>query len=231
MLRVLTALTACAFATAVAAQPIGPVVERDGIWELRKSRDSFTDKTACVITPTGQIYVQISRGSLYINYSGRGGIRGWQIRLDEGQVSQMTIPGRINERLGILQISGPQFDQIMKSRRLRIQALTLISGIKNEDFQLNGLARLYQRMMQTCFGANEGVQDSAVSSVTAIPPATRLRQCLALPAMTKERLDCYDAIIVPQPRVGARAPKIVTDCRQLKEEDDRVRCFDRFAAP
>jgi hypothetical protein len=55
-----------------------------------------------------------------------------------------------------------------------------------------------------------------------------LRTCLAIEDMTKERLDCYDAIVPPQPKPKPPAAKVVTDCRFLKEEDERLICFNRF---
>lgn len=56
----------------------------------------------------------------------------------------------------------------------------------------------------------------------------KLRACLTIDDMTKERLDCYDAIVPPEPRQKPPVAKIVTDCRFLKEEDERLSCFNRF---
>jgi hypothetical protein len=46
----------------------------------------------------------------------------------------------------------------------------------------------------------------------------RLRGCLAIENMTKARLDCYDAIV----------PPTIEDCRLVKQEDQRITCFNRF---
>ena len=46
---------------------------------------------------------------------------------------------------------------------------------------------------------------------------------------TKERLNCYDAIYAPQPKPKAPAAKGVKDCRFLKEEDERLTCYNGFA--
>ena len=46
---------------------------------------------------------------------------------------------------------------------------------------------------------------------------------------TKERLNCYDAIYAPEPKPKAPAAKGVADCRFLKEEDERLTCFNGFA--
>ena len=46
----------------------------------------------------------------------------------------------------------------------------------------------------------------------------RLRGCLAIEDMTKARLDCYDAIV----------PPAIEDCRLVKQDDQRITCFNRF---
>jgi hypothetical protein len=59
--------------------------------------------------------------------------------------------------------------------------------------------------------------------------AARLQACLEIDDATKERLNCYDAIFPPTPKPKAPAAKGVTDCRFIKEEDERLTCFNGFA--
>jgi hypothetical protein len=56
----------------------------------------------------------------------------------------------------------------------------------------------------------------------------KLRSCLELKDMTKQRLDCYDAILPPQPNPTPLPAKVVTDCRFSQSEDERLICFNRF---
>ena len=64
------------------------------------------------------------------------------------------------------------------------------------------------------------------------PPAmtTELQACLAHDDNTKLRLDCYDAVFTPQPKPKAPKARAAIDCRFLKEEDERLSCFNKFAA-
>ena len=55
-----------------------------------------------------------------------------------------------------------------------------------------------------------------------------LRTCLEIEDQSKERLDCYDAKIKPAPKQVSATAKTVKDCRFLKEEDERLNCFNRF---
>jgi hypothetical protein len=59
--------------------------------------------------------------------------------------------------------------------------------------------------------------------------AAKLQACLEIDDATKERLNCYDAIIKPTPKPKAPAAKGVMDCRFFKEEDERLTCFNGFA--
>jgi hypothetical protein len=59
--------------------------------------------------------------------------------------------------------------------------------------------------------------------------AAELQACLDIDDATKERLNCYDAIFAPKPNPKAPAAKAVMDCRFMKEEDERLTCFNGFA--
>jgi hypothetical protein len=55
-----------------------------------------------------------------------------------------------------------------------------------------------------------------------------LRGCLTIEDGSKERLDCYDGIVPPDPKPKPPVAKVVADCKFLKEEDERLGCFNRF---
>lgn len=59
--------------------------------------------------------------------------------------------------------------------------------------------------------------------------AVRLQSCLDLDDGTKDRLNCYDAVIPPQPKPKPAKAKGVADCKFFKEEDERLACFNGFA--
>ena len=59
--------------------------------------------------------------------------------------------------------------------------------------------------------------------------AEKLLACLEIDDETKDRLDCYDAIIAPRPKPKSAPANGVMDCRYVKEEDERLKCFNEFA--
>ena len=54
--------------------------------------------------------------------------------------------------------------------------------------------------------------------------------CLEIDDETKDRLDCYDAAVPPKPpKSKAGNANGVMDCRYVKEQDERLKCFNGFA--
>jgi hypothetical protein len=62
-------------------------------------------------------------------------------------------------------------------------------------------------------------------------PLQTLRTCLEIEDQSKERLDCYDEKLAPEPKQVSAPAKTVQDCRFVKEEDERLTCFNRFVNP
>jgi hypothetical protein len=64
-------------------------------------------------------------------------------------------------------------------------------------------------------------------------PSPAFISCLDQDDGTKERLNCFDKLVPPQVRqvLVQEAPKNVTDCRYVKEEDQRLKCFNHFVVP
>jgi hypothetical protein len=58
--------------------------------------------------------------------------------------------------------------------------------------------------------------------------ATRLQSCQDIDDQTKERLSCYDEVLKPAPKPKPGAAKTVMDCKFIKEEDERLTCYNGF---
>jgi hypothetical protein len=70
----------------------------------------------------------------------------------------------------------------------------------------------------TAFVAVVALVSSFATGAVAQSVTERLRGCLSIEDITKARLDCYDAIV----------PPVIEDCRLVKQEDQRLTCFNRF---
>jgi hypothetical protein len=58
--------------------------------------------------------------------------------------------------------------------------------------------------------------------------ATRLQSCQDIDDQTKERLNCYDEVLKPAAKPKPGAAKTVMDCKFIKEEDERLTCYNGF---
>jgi hypothetical protein len=83
--------------------------------------------------------------------------------------------------------------------------------------------------------AKGAAKDSAKESVkdkkgppTGKSIATRLQSCQDIDDQTKERLSCYDEVLKPAPKPKPGAAKTVMDCKFIKEEDERLTCYNGF---
>jgi hypothetical protein len=99
---------------------------------------------------------------------------------------------------------------------------------------LYSAAALAQANPPPTVGGKPLLQVSPKGSRTAAAPAkpqstaVKLQACLEIDDGTKDRLNCYDAVVAPKPKVKTAAAKAVTDCRFVKEEDERLACFNGF---
>ena len=79
--------------------------------------------------------------------------------------------------------------------------------------------------------AKEGAKQNAKDKKgppTGKSIATRLQSCQDIDDQTKERLDCYDEVLKPAPKPKPGAAKTVMDCKYIKEEDERLTCYNGF---
>jgi hypothetical protein len=58
--------------------------------------------------------------------------------------------------------------------------------------------------------------------------AVRLQACQDIEDGTKGRLDCYDEVLKPAPKPKTAAAKTVMECKFVKEEDERLACYNDF---
>jgi hypothetical protein len=119
-------------------------------WELKREKDSMTDKISCILSPIGKPYIQINKGEMFIGYGKRGGVGGFRYRIDEKPPTEMQIPTRTEQQVGAVYIGGARFQQVISGSRLRVSTLTVLNSMIEEDISLEGAKPLYRKMMAEC---------------------------------------------------------------------------------
>ena len=85
--------------------------------------------------------------------------------------------------------------------------------------------------MRAHFALIAGIALLIGHSAMAQAPGQKMKDCLLIEDGYKERLECYDALIKPEPKAGAKKAKVVGECRFVREEDERLACFNGFVEP
>src|SRR5262245_54189889 len=79
--------TALVFGASVAviAQSLSkaPVIATEANWKVLQIKGAMTDKVSCVAIYKDNHDIQLSPGTLYISYKGRGGVASYSIRIDQ----------------------------------------------------------------------------------------------------------------------------------------------------
>ena len=124
-----------------------PVVFSSGKWSVRAYKDSIADRVVCTGLYETRFDIQLTAENFYISLRGRGGIRSYKLRFDDNPAEGLALPDSVERDVSILRITGSSFSQLLSARRVRVQILTLTSGIVDEDIDLTDLPSAHEVIM------------------------------------------------------------------------------------
>ena len=138
--------TALVFGTSVAAiaQSLGKasVIATEANWRVLQIKDEMTDKVSCVAIYNNNHDIQLSPGTLYISYKGRGGVASYSIRVDDAPAGELHLASKAEENLSMIIIE-KELPKITTAKRLRVSGLTVLKTLISEDLDLNGIGEAY----------------------------------------------------------------------------------------
>lgn len=108
----------------------------------------MTDKKECTAYYGSGRTIQLTRTSFAISYRGRGMLKAYTIRFGDEPALPTALPGRTEEEIGALLIDAnePRWAKLSASKRVRVQAFTVLSTIVNDDVDLTRLADVMARL-------------------------------------------------------------------------------------
>lgn len=109
----------------------------------------MTDKKVCTAIHKGDWKIQGSAQELFISMKGRGGVRGYTVRIDDATAKSLQLATDSEKAISAVNLT-PYFDEIYGATRLRVQINSLISGIVVEDIDLNGFKEAIDFIRQNC---------------------------------------------------------------------------------
>ena len=108
----------------------------------------MTDKKQCTALYDDRSNVQLTPESLAIGFGGRGGIQGYKLRLDDATAGEMQLPTDDEKQLQVIFVNGSVYDQVKASKRLRLQAITVLNSIVDEDIDMSTYAEIQRKFVQ-----------------------------------------------------------------------------------
>ncbi|MEP7350929.1 MAG: hypothetical protein ABI668_13405 [Sphingorhabdus sp.] len=125
--------------------PLGSPI---GKWVIYGESDPMTDKMSCIAYYGGEKFVQVTDDSFAIGYGGRGGLEGYTLRFDNDAALEMTLPSRSEKSVSAFIISDtdPRYARLVTATRLRVQAITVLSSLANDDVDLTDFPKVLARL-------------------------------------------------------------------------------------
>jgi hypothetical protein len=121
-----------------------PVIFKEGNCSVRRTTDLMSDKAVCVGLYKDGFYTQVTEDMFTISLRGRGGIRGYTYRIDDAAPTKMKPANDTEKKASAMYLEGDEFRHLLSSKRFRLQVVTMLSSIVEEDIDLTGLPRIYE---------------------------------------------------------------------------------------
>ncbi|WP_343739645.1 hypothetical protein [Delftia tsuruhatensis] len=141
------------------AKPAG----KFGEWRVLQSVDKMTDKIDCTGVYGSGFETQLSSDAMYIRVS--GGIQSVTLRYGDDPARPMRLASKLEKDGRMVLLENDEFRSAVHSNRLRIQVLTLVSGVKDFDLDTSGVDEAIKHINNSCPIIEEKVVDSSVSPI------------------------------------------------------------------
>lgn len=158
----------CADGTTAGTLVGSPIILRSGDWAVHRTRDSMTDAAICTGVYKENFDIQLSASALIIAIP--DGLKSVRLRFDNDDPEEMRLAKNSERAIDAINISGADYKNLLRSKRLRFEAQTLTDSIVNGDIDLNGLTIARSNIEAGCFG-------NPLNSPSAAASAPKSSEC------------------------------------------------------
>lgn len=99
----------------------------------------MTDEVSCVAIYRDNMQVQLSADTFAIGLEGRGGVRGYKIRIDDKPAGDLQLATDIEQDISAALFQGRAFEELLEANRVRFQAITVLSTLVDEDLDFSNV--------------------------------------------------------------------------------------------
>jgi hypothetical protein len=118
-------------------------------WSVHQQLDAMTDKKRCTAIYNNAWKVQGSANSLYISFKGRGGVKGYKIRVDDLPADELQLATDSEKSISAVDLE-PKFERVYNAKRVRLEVVTILDSVLSEDIDLNGFRESVDYIRANC---------------------------------------------------------------------------------
>ena len=151
--KLLLFISACCLQLGFHALPAsangGEPIARSGNWTVRLILHAITDEPSCVALYKDRFEIQLDENDLFVSLRGRGGVSSVVLRFDDEPAREPRPASETEKRSRTINLSGEEFDELLSSRRLRMQIRTTAGTTIEEDLDLDGVKEVHGEFMSS----------------------------------------------------------------------------------
>lgn len=120
-----------------------------GKWHVVQKLDAMTDKKSCTALYQAAWTIQGTADTLYVSLRGRGGIKAYQLRVDDAPADELRLASKMEKDLGAADLDH-SFGRVYSSKRIRLQVSTILGSLVTEDIDTNGFKESVDYIRSNC---------------------------------------------------------------------------------
>jgi hypothetical protein len=132
-----------------ASANFGEPIATSGNWTVRQTLHAITDEPSCVAIYKDRFEIQLDPNDLFISLRESGGVSSLVLRFDDKPAREARPASEAEKRIRSVNLRGPEFEELMSSKRLRAQIRTAAGAIIEEDLDLNGAKEALGELMRS----------------------------------------------------------------------------------
>jgi hypothetical protein len=132
-----------------ASANFGEPIAISGNWTVRRTFHAITDEPSCVAIYKDRFEIQLDENDLFVSLRGPGGVSSVVLRFDDQPAKESRPASETEKKVRAANLRGREFEELMSSKRLRVQIRTTADTTIEEDLDLNGVKEVHGEFMSS----------------------------------------------------------------------------------
>ena len=127
----------------------GEPIATSGNWTVRRTLHAITDEPSCVAIYKDRFEIQLDENDLFVRLRGRGGVSSVVLQFDDEPARALRPASETEKMIRAVNLCGSEFEELMSSKRVRMQIQTTAGTTIEEDLDLDGVKKVHGEFMSS----------------------------------------------------------------------------------